>query len=71
MKLDIDLQSWSEFISVICNRSTPYEELTEIDQVSDRLALEKWEVLLDRLDPQFQEEWIERIRRKMNELQSE
>ena len=57
MKLDMNLQDWSQVVSAICNRETPYEELPEHEQVADRLVLEKIEELLDLCDPDMRQ-WI-------------
>lgn len=64
MKLDMNLQEWSLFVSHICDRTTPYEELSEFDQVSDRLVLESVETLLDHLSQEAQAECVELIRGK-------
>jgi hypothetical protein len=61
MKLDIDLQSWSELLTSLFNRGTTYEELTELDQVTDRLALEKLEFILGLVDEDTRSQIIANI----------
>jgi hypothetical protein len=65
MKLDIDLQTWSELMTAISSRQTPYDELTEVDQVTDRLALEQFEQLYQLFDPAMKAECMAIINKKL------
>lgn len=65
MKLNIDLQTWPELLTSIGNRDTPYEELTEFDQVTDRFALEKMEMLFEHLSPEARAECMAIINKKL------
>jgi hypothetical protein len=65
MKLDIDLQTWSELMTAIGSRQTPYDELTEVDQVTDRLALEQFEELYQLFDPAMKAECMAIINKKL------
>jgi electron transfer flavoprotein alpha/beta subunit len=67
MKLDVDLQSWSELMSGVCDRRVPYEQLTEVDQVTDRLTLEKVETLLSLVDENAREQIIDIVHKKLSE----
>ena len=65
MKLAIDLQSWSDLVSAVTGRQTRYEELTELDQVTDRLALEEMEGLFEHLSPEARAECMAIINKKL------
>ncbi len=62
---DIDLQTWSELMTAIGYRDTPYEELTEFDQVTDRMGLEKFEQLYQLFDPAMKAECLAIINKKL------
>jgi hypothetical protein len=55
-------------MSAICDRRTPYDELSEVNQVTDRLVLEELEALLDHADRETQNKAMGIIRRKLEEI---
>jgi hypothetical protein len=68
MKVDVNLQKWSALMGSICDRQTPYEDLTKLDQVTDRLALEKFEQLLDIADEGLKAQMLEIVSKRIQGL---